>query len=396
MNRKYSIYITSWLLVLALIVGCSEDRKGPLQKNSNIPNPVTDVTVESLPGGARISYALPKDKDLLYVQATYSINNETVKQVKSSVFKNYLIIEGLPDIKEYKVFLSTINKSENVSVETVVNITPLESPLVGVFNALEVKETWGGAQVTMSNDTESEYVLYTLMKDSETNEWFEHDRFYTKSKKVDFYTRGLPPVEIDFGFYLTDKWQNSSDTLFVNLTPLYEVEFDRSLWSDLNLPDDSNHHDIYGDLTQLWTPGDRTVYFQDGTYPGMTIPNWITLDFGKKYIFGRFKLNQVSHHVSWMYGSCTPRRFEIWATNTPTTDWNDWVLMGEFESIKPSGLPIGDLSEDDIAASLRGEDYNFPLLDEGFRYFRFKTLETWGGTNFFCALEFTMYGQPAD
>ena len=393
--KKY--LLISFFSIIFVMIGCKEDEKGPLMKDNTSPKQISNVEVENLAGGAKITYSLPADKDLLYVLATYSTKEGLVKQAKSSVFKSYVILEGFSEAKEYTVSLKTVNRSENYSPEVSVKINPLEAPLHEVLRTIKVEGTWGGAHVSMYNEQKLEYILYTLLKDSITGKWSEYDRLYTSSKNREFYTRGLAPVPTDFAFYLTDKWLNSSDTLFTNITPLYEVEFDKSLWKDLNLPDDSNQADYnYGTLNALWTPGPATIFFQDGGVPSMKMPNWVSIDFGKEYVFGRFKLNNYAGHPSWMYGSISPRKFEIWATNTPSTNWAGWTFMGSYESIKPSGLPVGELSEDDIAMSKEGHNFDLPLLDQGFRYFRFKATETWGNTHFFGALEFTMYGQPVE
>src|SRR3546814_5591140 len=53
-----------------------------------------------------------------------------------------------------------------------------------------------------------------------------------------------------------------------------------------------------------------------------------------------------------------PRKFEIWGINEePPADgsYTGWTKLGEFESIKPSGLPVGTLSEEDQVAAASGE-----------------------------------------
>lgn len=390
---KNSIYIILSFLFIIIFGGCEADLKGPLVKDGIDPQIIKNITVENLPGASKISYTLPNDEDLLYVIATYSTKEGEIKQTKSSVFKNYVLIEGFSEIKEFSVSLRTVDRSNNFSPEVHVKINPLEAPIHEVLRTLKVKSTWGGAQVSLFNEMEKEYVLYTLLKDSITGNWAEYDRLYTQSKNRDFYARGLMPVPTEFAFFLTDKWLNKSDTIFITITPLFEIEFDKSLWKDLALPDDTNKPQ-YKPLYQLWTPGSTTYFFQDPKIPGIQMPNWITIDLGREYIFGRFKLNQVSHSNTWRYGSCSPRKFEVWVSNNPSTNWNDWTYLASFESIKPSGLPVGQLSADDLAMNANGEEYEFPILEKGYRYMRYKVLETWGNTTNFCALEFTLWGQP--
>ncbi len=59
----------------------------------------------------------------------------------------------------------------------------------------------------------------------------------------------------------------------------------------------------------------------------------------------------------------TLREFEIWGSNNPNADgsWASWDSIGTFESFKPSGLPLGQVSAEDIQfARVDGEDFDFP------------------------------------
>lgn len=388
-------YILLFLLGF-LLLSCTEDLKGPFVKDATTPGSITNVTVENLPGAAKISYTLPDNNDLLYVIATYTNTAGELIQSKSSVFKNYILLEGFAEMKEFVVTLRTVDRSENFSPEISVRISPLEAPIHKALETVKAEATWGGAHVSLVNEFEQQLVLFSLIRDSVTGNWVEYDRLYTESINGEFFARGFPPEPTDFAFYLRDKWQNESDTLMVNLTPLYEEEFDKSLWKDLNLPDDSNQPK-YSPTYQLWTGtvGDKTYFFQNDKLT-ITPPSWISIDLGRKYIFGRYKIHHVNHSNTWIYGSCTPRIFELWVSNAASTNWNDWTFLGRFESIKPSGSPVGTLTAEDRAKNMEGEDYDLPLLNEGFRYVRFVNIETYGMTNTFCALEFTFWGQVVE
>lgn len=394
--KKYLLIILS--LFLFVMVSCKEDEKGPLIKEGEIPAPVTNIKVENLPGGAKVTYTLPNDVNLLYVIASYTNEKGDIIQNKASVFKDFLMLEGFTEEKEYIISLQTVNRSENHSPEVRVKINPLEPPIYEVFRSMKVQRAFGGAHVYLKNELEKEYVIYSLMRDSITGEWYEHDRLYTSSPEREFNVRGanntsLDTIPTDFAFYLTDRWRTYSDTLFATVTPIYEIEVDKSLWKDANLEDDFNNP-LYGPLSELWTPGPRTYFFQNEKGLDVSTPNWVTIDLGAKYILGRFKINGVSHGPGWMFQGSAIRFFEVFGSNTPTTDWAEWTSLGEFEYNKPSGLPIGQLSEDDIAYNDEGPDFILKQLDEGFRYFRFVNIETWGLTKTFSALEFTLFGAP--
>ena len=74
MKLKFSKYLV--VSLIGLIMSCSdEDIQTPLEQNDTPPQQVTDVQVENLPGKARLTYTLPVDQDLLYVQANYTLEN---------------------------------------------------------------------------------------------------------------------------------------------------------------------------------------------------------------------------------------------------------------------------------------------------------------------------------
>src|SRR3546814_12993084 len=75
------------------------------------------------------------------------------------------------------------------------------------------------------------------------------------------------------------------------------------------------------------------------------------------------------------------KAFEIDGSNNPDADggWGNWELLGSFTSVKPSGLPFGSTTTEDVEyAVINGEDFDFDgTLSPPVRYLRFKTLETW-------------------
>ena len=175
----------------------------------------------------------------------------------------------------------------------------------------------------------------------------------------------------NYTFYA--KW-NGTELEFTNEP--FNIEMDKELWENALVSND--HHDVptYRNLSDLWTPPTATSYFR---YRPSTaeIPNWFTIDLGKRYYFGKILVNQ---HLGgdWRFGKDSPKIFEIWASNEKSTNWDDWTRLGEFEIIKPSGLPYKSLSTEDVTLAAIGSEFNFPYINKSFQYVRFKTLETWG------------------
>src|SRR5690606_10417405 len=261
----------------------------------------------------------------------------------------------------------------------------------------EAVQDFGGVNLQFDNEIGNEYVLFILTKDEE-GAWNIHDRLYTSEKQPNYTSRDLVAEPQDFAFYFQDKWQNVSDTLFQTITPLYEEELDKSLWTHYLL-DNDNYYSLYPNrpASNLWSQS--TSNFFMAPYPGIELPVWITIDLGQTAVLGRMKMNAVSASTSnyqWFYSTGTPRIFEIWGSNNPGFDgnWDDWTLLDRFESVKPSGLPIGSNAPEDIAAGLAGEDHKFSNYDHAYRYIRFKVIQTWGSRPDIMVEELTFWGAP--
>src|SRR5699024_5689274 len=97
---------------LLLINSCSEEKYTNPIDDDVAPAPVSNVQVESLPGGARISYDLPSDESLRYVKAVYNIRPDYTRETKSSLYTDYLIVDGFPSTDEYEVTLYAVSKGE--------------------------------------------------------------------------------------------------------------------------------------------------------------------------------------------------------------------------------------------------------------------------------------------
>lgn len=393
MKRLIFLFITC----AVLFISCQEKKLGPLIKDNGAADVLKDVSVDNLHGGAKISYTLPDDPNLLYVEAEFSTNNEK-RTVKASKFKNFVVLEGFKDTAKYIVNLYTVTRSEKRSDPIEVTIKPLKPPIYYIYQSLKVNKTFGGINISFYNDLEEEYVLHTLIRDS-TNAWVAYDRLYTSAKEREYAIHGLPAVPTDFAFFFVDKWQNRSDTLFKTLTPLYEEELDKSLWKFYPLDNDTYAPRWDRPIENIWDGSLTTQPY--GIDPSKaSFPQWFTIDLGQRVIFSRFRFNEYfkdrANNRQWAFGGGSPKEYEIWGSNNPSKDgsWDNWTLLGKIESIKPSGLPILQLSNEDIAAVIHGEDFTFPYTGEAYQYIRFKTLSTWGGTSGLMFAEITLWGQP--
>jgi len=388
------ILLSVILIGCLLIYGCKEKEIEPLVKNSNKPGMITNVKVTNGNGEVKITYTLPDDLDMLYVEAVFSINGGEKRTVKSSIYSNNLLLEGFADMEEHEVTLYAVNRSENRSEPVTIKVKPLIAPIHTVFATLKVAETFGGVSMQIINELQKEYVVNTLFKNDD-GEWVAYDRLYTNAKEKEHAVRGLPAKPTEFAFFLVDKWKNHSDTLRTNITPLFEALLDKNLWKHYPLPSDTYTPEFASwEISNLWKGGTASIFYQK---PGANVllPNWFTIDLGKRYKFSRIKVNQLSHANAWMFASGAPKTFEIYGSNGPAPDgsWTSWTLLSGFQSVKPSGGALGALSNEDIAVAKEGENFIFPLGTLPYRYIRFKTLTTWAGVTNVMISELTLWGQ---
>lgn len=98
---------------------------------------------------------------------------------------------------------------------------------------------------------------------------------------------------------------------------------------------------------------------------------------------------------AYYYLGC-PRRFEIWGSTDPPEDgsWDNWHKLGEYEEVKPSGLPYGQQNDEDYTTANAGVSWDFDINAPRVRYLRFKSLENWGGTTNLGIAEVQIYGDP--
>lgn len=390
---KRLIYRLSLCLLVAMVTqACKQSAIAPIENDGVAPGPVTGVTVTNLSGAAKITYKVPPDLDLLYVRAVYTTKQGETRETKVSSYNNNLTVVGFGDTDSYEVKLYAVDKGGNVSQPTSVTVKPLTAPFKLIRNSLQVTANFGGIDVAYQNSTEADIAIVILMNNS-VGDFVPVNTGYTNLKQGVLLTRGLQAAEAKFGVYVRDRWGNLSDTLTINLTPLYEVRLDRTLMKEVKLPTDATLG-FSGTVSALFDGVSITgaaPYYHSNS--GNVMPQWFTYDMGVTA--------KISRMVWWMrsgfyFDLHAPRKVEIWGSNNPAADgsFNGWTLLTTYEQIKPSGLPNGQLSTADNEAALAGETITIPLDAPKVRYIRWKTLRNWSDGPYVNFTEIAMYGDP--
>jgi hypothetical protein len=394
MNMKKKIYIV-WLFALCM-TGCTEEKRPEIVINTEPPKPVTDVQVTNLPGGAMLKYQLPDDEDLLYVKAAYSYKDGHQAEARSSLYCDSITILGFGTEDERIVELRAVDRSNNESAPVSVTIKPLEPPVNAVGRTLELIPDFGGIHLYWKNPERAE-ISVVIEKEDHNNEFVPLEILYSTLAEGEASARGMDTVPANFKVYALDRWDNKSAVLEGTVTPLFEEQFDRLKFQALFVEGDEP--DAHGWPLPLLFDGkiDGNNGFHTGQGTGRW-PQWCTFDMGVKGKISRIKVWQRGRGddgQEWHYRHGNLKHFEIWGTNDANqlADWNAWTRVMDCMSVKPSGLPMGQLSDEDRGYAAAGEEFLCSPDMPAVRYLRLKALETWGQADYFFIMEIEVYGQ---
>lgn len=404
--KKIKILLFFGLLLFSILPGCQKSSNTPIDTNKNAPGPIRNAVVENLSGAARISYVLPKDENLLYVRAEYEVNG-VKKEAKSSFLKNTIVVEGFGDTTEHTVTLYAVSRAEISSTPVKVTITPLTPAVTKVRRTLTTETSFGGFRVTFRNEDRANIVIVALLWNESQLEWRQIDANYTASDSGVFKVRGLESKLQKFGVFVRDRWGNLSDTMKFELVPIYEEQLDHTKFADIRkkFPIPQVAPLPTSGMPMLEAVDYSSSYPMRNLYDGNTSsmfhtkqnydqPIWIPIDLGVNARLSRYKIWQRTGSFYYSHGN--PHEWEIWGTNTPS-DVNSWIKLDHQIMIKPSGLPIGQNSNEDIDVANAGQEYEFPANVPPVRYIAWKAIDCWGAiggqTGFFHLFELSIWGQ---
>lgn len=389
-------YILIVFMCATLFTACKTDVNEPLEANGNAPLKVNNLKVENTPGGAKLTYNIPADPNLLYVLAEVGVGNGVTRIFKSSHYNNVLEIDGVPNTAPRMIKVYSVNKSEVRSEPIDVEINPLTPPFLEVFKTIEVDKDFGGIKILFKNITGADLAIALQIANADGT-FTDIGTYFTKLKEGNYTFRGLEAKKINVAAFIKDRWGNSSDTLFKEITPLFEKMLDKSLFKDLTLPGDapifiannilkrylwdgvwsSNFNAPYGNYLNTTTNGPN-----DGT------PLHITFDMGVVAKLSRFRVSNYYQYID-----RGMKRYEIWGRTAAPVDgsWDGWVKLISYEQKKPSGL-VNSYTAADAEAWVAGDNAAFDSSLPPVRYIRLRCLENWLGHGNMSLAEITFYG----
>ncbi|WP_313153736.1 DUF5000 domain-containing lipoprotein [Sphingobacterium multivorum] len=399
---KYTkIMIRSLLLVVltaSTILACKQEPIGQLPTDGTPPGTIKNVVIEPQAGGAKISYKLPDENDISYVLCEYTTEGGDKKVARSSVYQNFLTIEGFGEIKPVSFSLYLVDHSENRSSAYSGSFTPLEPNFSLVFKSINVVPDFGGVLFNWKNISKELLGFFLYAKDDQGN-WQDKGLFFS-SKDIDRRSlRGFGDQEREFGIQVMDRFGFKSDTMVISSKPLYEKMLDKKKFSDGYLAGDNNTNRGGRPLSNIWDGNVDVIWHTEPT-AGFLMPETFTIDLGTDAQLSRMVL---WNRLDYSYAQHNPRLLEVWGSNIlshprtdnywKTEDWKkEWVLLGDFEEVKPSGLPYGKTTNEDKAAEQAGFEFIYEPGKGKMRYLRFVVKETWQKTSAIHFGELSIYG----
>jgi hypothetical protein len=266
------------------------------------------------------------------------------------------------------------------------------------------------------NISKADLAIVLMADTAGIDKWEDIHTFHTKSEAIKLSRRGLEAKTTNFGAYLRDRWNNTSDTIYKVLTPIEEIKLPKTDFRNAALPTDyfitAEGNNAYR-LEQLWLgpeASDGNFYATSHSAP---MPQWFTIDLGHKMSISRIQKWPRANYE--LYSGTAPRIFQVWGSDNPNPDgsWDDsWTLIGEFEQFKPSGygegMEVGPITDEDKDYWYNRTEFDLVPTDKVYdpyipvTHLRFKILSnfnTYGtdatmGQVIIC--EFTFWGQLKD
>lgn len=410
MKKNNLTYIFATLLGAFCLTGCGQDDRIGLDATDSVaPGVPTNIQVENINGGAIITYTPPKDDDLLCVTATYMING-IERSAKASPYVNHLKVEGFGKVADYEVILKSIDKSRNESTPVTVTVTPLTPPVEFIYESMKVVDSFGGVSISWENPTEDNIIVEVYK--NEDGEWVSLENFYSSAKEGTAKIRGLEAKPITLGYRIRDRWDNYSQMLEQENTPIYEEQLDKSLFRELtySLPGDCEAMSGLP-IRNIWQGNDNTDCFHNVTSAtNPAIGRSLTFDMGQVAKVSRFKMYQRrGGDNGWAYTHNNLKRYIVYGATEITEEMENsgedrdgikyptfegWTKILEVECYKPSGANSGIITNEDLEYIVNGDEHEVPLDTPPFRYVRLHMLENWSGGTYAQIGEMTFWGSP--
>jgi hypothetical protein len=387
------------LVPLLLLWSCAdvETRKPFGQNDGKAPGTVSVASYAQTPGGAVIKFIAPPDEDLMYVKAQFVLDNGSAQESRASLYSDELSVEGFGNTEAKTLTFSAVDRYGNEGEATTYDIVPGVPACQVAYDSMSMTPTFGGAYVQTRNLNRKILYIDVYTTDS-LGEWYNAHTEYTSMGNIFFAVRGFTDELRPFRVVVRDVFGNASQTYEASLTPFFEQRLDLTKFKSVILPTDLAMNS-FGRIEDLFngvnTWGVRNLAHSSDF---LGFPQHFTFDMGvvarvSRYVYwGRLN----DYGATYVFDHGNMKTWEVWGCRIQPNvsgSWDGWVKLMDCESVKPSGLPPGMNTDEDIEYATRGEEFILPPDAPPVRYIRIKALSTFTGQSLWHLQQLWFYGQ---
>ena len=205
--------------------------------------------------------------------------------------------------------------------------------------------------------------------------------------------RGYDAELSKFSMIIADNFDNYSDTISAEVTPLFEEKLDKKKMRVMMLQNDASFAE--------WGCSDAYLIDDDVTTFGHTannmLPASVTFDLGCYAKLSRFVMHQRAGGMYYKQGNA--KEMEIYTCDhlpEQSGDWSEWTKIMDYEVVKPSGSPDNVITDLDMEVAERGHECLFELSQPPMRYIRLKIKSGWLRPSYTAFAEITFYGSKEE
>jgi hypothetical protein len=399
-----AIYYFITINLAFLLFSCSEYRLEPTNTSMGKPKPIESgsITISSIPGGVVIKYQVPNVEDMLEIKAVYTLSNGKKREESASFYHGQLTLKGYNDTNEHEALLYTINRAMELSEPVSVKFTPLESSLSKTAKTVQISATYGGANFSWKNN-DKELLSFEFLTEDKTGSLQSARIIESNQDSTSYVLYGYPAQPRQFAVVIRDIYNNESDVIYPEglITPYPDAKLNKKDMRIVILPGVNGakgdaSFNYWGNLNEFLLDDD---IYNFGHTDDNVMPNAsVTLDLGHYSRLSRIVIHQRQDVATMPYARGNPKTFSVYGTasSSPSGDWSEWTKITDCSVVKPSGLPLGQTSNDDIIAMNAGHEFFFPIGGDVVRFIRFQFHETWANQSSLHFAEITCYGESVE
>jgi hypothetical protein len=362
--NKIKKYLYLYAVLALLFNACTEGERFKMSVDDSVPpSPPTNVRGKALNGAIRIYYTIPKDEDLMSIEAKCESNTFSV-----SFYSDSIDVPGLYELREYAIEVYAVDKAGNKSQAEILRFTPLESAITKISQTFEVLSGFGGFVIRWKNELQETVNIFAEYEFTQNGEKRELLTVFSSRDTAGYAiieNMVLPAneqvkVKVSAGDrfnHRTEAVDKGSVSLLYDEEIIHFDENGKNLWG---YPTPKTEPPFGGGIVQAW--GDeadgRTICFIDGiiddtpedwnyTYFGLAAnpehaPYWnFLIDLGDYYELSRVVLHARHNGAVGERGTYFTNGPGIFATYRWDEELNEWEQIGIYKTL----IPEGNLSE---------------------------------------------------